>query len=152
MFGRKDSAAGLGHEQVGTILGKGSVVDGPLTTEQTTRIDGTVNGDFKTTGSLIVGQEGKITGAVICVNAYIAGEVTGNITAPEGKVEISDTGKVIGDVACKGIVIDENAVFQGQCDMTGVDKTAEASSDNKPAEDKPDEEKKEEEKKEEEKK
>jgi cytoskeletal protein CcmA (bactofilin family) len=141
MFGRKDSAAGLGHEQVGTILGKGSVVDGPLSAEQSTRIDGTVNGDVKIKGSLIVGQEGKITGAVSCVNAYIAGEITGNITAPEGKVEISDTGKVIGDVACKGIVIDENAVFQGQCDMTGVDKTAEAASDNKPAEEKTAEEK-----------
>ncbi len=139
MFGRKDSAGGPGHEQVGTILGKGSVVDGPFSAEQSTRIDGTVNGDVKINGSLIMGQEGKITGAVSCVNAYIAGEITGNITAPEGKVEISDTGKVIGDVACKGIVIDENAVFQGQCDMTGVDKTAE----EKPAEEKAEEKKEE---------
>ena len=58
------------------------------------------------------------------MNVYVAGEVTGNISAPQGKVEISDTGKVIGDVACKGIIIDENAVFQGQCDMTGIEKNS----------------------------
>ena len=31
---------------------------------------------------------------------------------------------MIGDVTCKGIVIDENAVFQGKCDMIGVDKSS----------------------------
>ncbi len=125
MFGsRKETAVDTALEQVGTIIGTGAVLDGPLTTMDSTRIDGTVKGNVTISGALIVGQEGKITGTVSCMNAYVAGEVTGNISAPQGKVEISDTGKVIGDVACKGIIIDENAVFQGQCDMTGVEKNS----------------------------
>ena len=75
---------------------------------------------------LIVGQEGKITGTVSAMNAYVAGEITGNVSAPQGKVEISDTGKVIGDVTCKGIIIDENAVFHGNCEMTSIDKSSAA--------------------------
>ncbi|MBR1670120.1 MAG: polymer-forming cytoskeletal protein [Butyrivibrio sp.] len=136
MFGvKKDTNVDPTLEQVGTILGPGSVLDGPLKTNDSTRIDGTVNGDVTVTGSLIVGQEGKITGAVSSLNAYIAGEITGNISSPQGKVEISDTGKVIGDVACKSIIIDENAVFQGQCDMTGVEKpAASAAPEQKEAE------------------
>ncbi|MCR4654441.1 MAG: polymer-forming cytoskeletal protein [Eubacterium sp.] len=125
MFGtRKETTVDPALEQVGTIIGPGAVLDGPLTTKDSTRIDGTVKGNVTISGALIVGQEGKIIGTVSAMNAYIAGEVTGAISAPQGKVEISDTGKVIGDVSCKGIIIDENAVFQGKCDMTGIEKSS----------------------------
>ena len=150
MFGnKKDTTVDPALEQVGTIIGPGAVLDGPLTTKDSTRIDGTVKGNVTISGALIVGQEGKITGTVSAMNAYIAGEVTGNISAPQGKVEISDTGKVIGDVTCKGIIIDENAVFSGQCDMTGIEKNSaevakeRAVADKESSEDKPFEEKKE---------
>ena len=117
MFGRKDTNSDPQLEQIGTIIGPGAVLGGPLSTNDSARIDGTINGDVTITGALVLGQDAKITGNVSCLNAYVAGQITGNISAPTGKVEISDTGKVIGDVTCKGIVIDENAVFQGKCDM-----------------------------------
>lgn len=156
MFGnKKDTTVDPALEQVGTIIGPGAVLDGPLTTKDSTRIDGTVKGNVTISGALIVGQEGKITGTVSAMNAYIAGEVTGNISAPQGKVEISDTGKVIGNVTCKGIIIDENAIFSGQCDMTGVERNSaevakeRAAADKEASEDKPSEDKKEEGKEEE---
>lgn len=148
MFGsKKDTTLDPSLEQVGTIIGPGAVIDGPLTTKDSARIDGTVNGNVTINGALIVGQNAKIVGTVSCLNAYIAGEVDGNISSPKGKVEISDTGKVIGDVTCKGIIIDENAVFQGKCDMTNLDKNSaavakeratadKASDDNKNTEEK----------------
>ena len=119
---KKDITLDEALEQVGTIIGPGAVIDGPITTKDSTRIDGTVKGNVTISGALIVGQSGKVVGTISAVNAYIAGEVTGNISVPKGKVEISDSGKVVGDVTCKGIIIDENAVFQGKCDMSGADK------------------------------
>ena len=75
MFGnRKDNSLDPALEQVGTIIGLGAVLDGPLTTKDSTRIDGTVRGNVTINGALIVGQEGKITGTVSAMNAYIAGE------------------------------------------------------------------------------
>ncbi len=141
MFGRKDSNSDLSLEQIGTIIGPGAVVGGPITTNDSARIDGTVNGDVTITGALVLGQDAKITGNVSCLNAYVAGQITGNVTAPTGKVEISDTGKVIGDVTCKGIIIDENAVFQGKCDMqgeagAGTEAAKTENSDEKPSEEK----------------
>ena len=146
MFGIKnDNNADPALEQVGTIIGPGAILDGPLTTKDSTRIDGTVKGNVTISGALIVGQEGKIYGTVSAVNAYVAGEINGNVSVPQGKIEISDTGKVIGDVTCKGIIIDENAVFQGQCDMANIDKSsaeiakeravADKESEETPAED-----------------
>ena len=129
MFGntKKDSTTATENEileQVGTIIGPGAVIDGPLTTKDSTRIDGTIKGNVNISGALIVGQEGKIFGTASGVNIYIAGEVNGNLSAPQGKVEISDTGKVVGDVICKGIIIDENAIFQGRCEMTGLERNS----------------------------
>ncbi len=143
MFGRKDTNSDLSLEQIGTIIGPGAVLGGPLSTSDSARIDGTINGDVTVTGALVLGQDAKITGNVSCLNAYVAGQITGNISAPTGKVEISDTGKVIGDVTCKGIVIDENAVFQGKCDMQEAGAAAADASGQVAATDKPAEENKE---------
>ncbi len=126
MFGNKNGGTEDNAllEQVGTIIGPGAVIEGPLTTKDSTRIDGTVKGNVTISGALIIGQDGKVIGTISALNVYVAGEVAGNITAPQGKIEISDTGKVNGDITCKGIIIDENAVFQGKCEMTGQDKSS----------------------------
>ena len=143
MFGsKKDNNVDPALEQVGTIIGPGAILDGPLTTKDSTRIDGTVNGNVTISGALIVGQEGKINGTVSAMNAYVAGDIIGNVSVPQGKVEISDTGKVIGDVTCKGIIIDENAVFQGKCDMTSLDKSSAEIAKERAAADKSSEENK----------
>lgn len=142
MFGNKkeDAATTTALEQVGTIIGPGAVLDGPLTTKDSTRIDGTVKGNVTISGALIVGQEGKIIGTVSAVNAYIAGEINGNVVSPQGKIEISDTGKVIGDITCKGIIIDENGIFQGKCEMTNIDKNSAEIAKERAAADKTSEE------------
>ena len=105
-------------EKVVTLIGSGAVCDGPFSSKDSTRVDGTINGAVRIDGSLIIGQTGKITGNIKAQNVFLAGEVTGNIDAGAGKVEISDTGKIVGDITTRSIVIDENAVFQGNCSMT----------------------------------
>ena len=145
MFGNKKETATIesAMEQVGTIIGLGAVIDGPLTTKDSTRIDGIVKGNVTISGALIVGQEARIDGTVSAMNVYVAGIINGNITAPQGKVEISDTGKVFGDVTCKGIIIDENAVFQGKCEMTNLDKNSAAIAKERATADKTGDDKKE---------
>ncbi len=105
-------------EKIVTLIGAGAVCDGPFSAKDSTRIDGTINGAVRIEGSLIVGQNGKIIGNVKAQNVFLAGEIQGNIDAAAGKVEISDTGKLTGDVTTRSIVIDENALFQGACTMT----------------------------------
>lgn len=137
MFGsKKEVTIDTALEQVGTIIGPGATIEGPLTTKDSTRIDGTIKGNVSVSGALIVGQEGKITGTVSCLNAYVAGEIIGNIISPKGKVEISDSGKVFGEITCKGIVIDENAVFHGKCEMTNLDRNSAAIAKERAAADK----------------
>jgi cytoskeletal protein CcmA (bactofilin family) len=107
-------------QKVVTVIGEGSLCDGPFSSRDTTRIDGTVNGTVRIDGSLIIGQTGRITGNVTAANVFLAGELNGNVDCSQGKIDISETGKLTGDITTKCIVIDENATFQGKCSMTST--------------------------------
>jgi len=102
--------------QISTLIGKGSELEGDFSVQGSARIDGKVNGNVTVTGTLIVGSKGSISGNVSAKAVVIGGEVLGDINAPE-KTELTATAKVLGDIATQIIVIDENAVFQGKCDM-----------------------------------
>lgn len=102
--------------KISSIIGEGTVIDGDYSAKGAVRMDGCINGDVQVTGVLIMGATGKITGDVTAASAVIGGELIGNLSA-ENKVELTGSAKVIGDIKTNGIVIDENAVFQGRCDM-----------------------------------
>lgn len=103
--------------KITTLIGQGSVCDGGLSTTGSTRIDGQINGNVTVKGTLILGASGIINGNVKADAVNIGGEVNGNIKAPK-KAEITSTAKVIGDIVTDIIIIDENAVFQGNITMT----------------------------------
>ena len=99
-----------------TILGKGALVNGDFIVKQSARIDGEVQGDVNVAGTLVVGAGARIDGNIQADVAIIGGDVVGNVQAPS-KVELTVTAKVIGDITTNVIVIDENAIFQGRCNM-----------------------------------
>ena len=109
--------------KVVTLIGKGAVCHGDFTAPDSARIDGEIKGDVTINGALIIGASGKVNGEVRAINVFIAGEVHGNVDASDGKLELSDTGTLIGNVRTRSIVIDENAHFQGNCTMTHVGET-----------------------------
>ncbi len=126
---KSENGVDIAAEPITSFIAAGAILDGPFTAKESTRVDGTINGNVSVNGSLIVGQEGKINGAVSVTNLFLAGEINGNVNASTGKVEISDTGKLIGDLSTKTLVIDENAVFQGQCQMTAEKTSAETAKE-----------------------
>lgn len=112
MFGKKETAV----VRINSILGPGSELQGNFTAEGSARIDGTVNGDVKVGGTLIVGSTGKICGNVEAEAIVIGGEILGNVFAPQS-AELTEKARVTGDVMTKDIMIDDSAVFQGKCNV-----------------------------------
>lgn len=110
MIGKKENTV------ITTILGRGSLINGDFIVKQSARIDGEIQGDVHVAGTLIVGAGARIDGNIDADTAIIGGDVVGNIEAPS-KVELTVTAKVIGDITTNVIVIDENAIFQGRCNM-----------------------------------
>lgn len=105
--------------KLNSIIGVDTVFTGTLRTKETTRIDGKIEGDVFSEGTLVIGQTGQIAGNVKSVNIIVAGEIKGDISVTE-KVEVVSTGRIFGDISTKGLVIDEHAVFQGKCIMNGA--------------------------------
>lgn len=102
--------------QIGSLLGPGAIVDGHFKTNGSARIDGEVKGNVEVESTLIIGETGKVDGDVTALSVTIGGEVLGDVDAQD-RVELMEGAKVLGDITTKVLVIDENAIFQGKCNM-----------------------------------
>lgn len=116
MFGKNNEPAGGG--KVDTIIGSGSHFKGDINVEGTLRVDGTVDGDITCSGDIIIGKSGVVRAGIKGRNVTVAGEVHGEIVL-EGKLEITATGRVQGDIEVDKLVISEGALFKGMSSMKG---------------------------------
>lgn len=113
--------------KINTMIGEGTIFDGDLTSPETIRIDGTVNGNCVCEKKLILSAEGKVTGNIAAQSVIISGKVDGDITVT-GKLELFSTGKIAGNITAGSLVIDEGACFDGRCTMTTASSNTSYSS------------------------
>ncbi len=98
------------------FLDRGSSFKGELEFEDTMRIDGKFNGRIRSKNELIVGESAHIEGEIHVGRIAISGTVVGKIKADQ-RVEIHRNGKVYSDIDTPALVIEEGAIFQGNCAM-----------------------------------
>ncbi len=98
-------------------LGQSLIIKGEVTGSEDLIIDGRVEGriDLKD-HNLTIGANGRVHAEIHARNVTVVGEVTGNIAADE-KVDLTDTGKVVGDVRAPRIAISDGAQFKGSVEM-----------------------------------
>lgn len=111
MLGKKDAEI-----KITTLVGSDAELKGDFTSGGSVRVDGKITGNVTVEKTLILGVTGSITGDVKAENVMIGGEILGDITV-SNKTELMETAKVVGDISTNLIVIDENAIFQGGCNM-----------------------------------
>ena len=98
------------------FLDRGSSFKGELEFEDTMRIDGKFNGRINSKNELIVGESATIEGDIHVGRVAISGTVIGRIVAAQ-RVEIHRNGKVYSDIDTPALIIEEGAIFQGNCVM-----------------------------------
>ena len=116
MFNSKQKVETVSTGMINTIIGGNSKVEGLLEASDPTRVDGLVQGKILSKSSVIVGEHGVVRGDINAVEILIAGTVYGNLKA-EQRIELTETGRVLGDLVTKTLVIDEGASFKGSCTM-----------------------------------
>jgi cytoskeletal protein CcmA (bactofilin family) len=99
-----------------TLLGRGVEFKGVVNFDGTVRVDGRVEGEIHTTGTLIVGEHAVIKGVVSAGVLMNSGKINGTITANE-KIQILKPGILVGDIRTPLIAIEEGSHFHGMCDM-----------------------------------
>jgi cytoskeletal protein CcmA (bactofilin family) len=113
---RKDVTPSGEPDKVTTIIGLGTEIKGNIKATGGMRIDGRVEGEIHLEGDLVVGEEGVVEAAVKTRNITIAGELRGNVEAT-GRIEIVSTGRLLGDIVVSALIINEGALFDGNCQM-----------------------------------
>ncbi|MDQ3280328.1 MAG: polymer-forming cytoskeletal protein [Acidobacteriota bacterium] len=98
------------------FLDRGATFRGELDFEDTMRIDGKFHGSIRSKNELIVGESAHIEGDIHVGRVAISGTVVGKIIADQ-RVEIHRNGKVYSDIDTPALVIEEGAIFQGNCVM-----------------------------------
>lgn len=104
------------NARVSTIIGADFVLDGHFTAKEPVRIDGEIKGNIKSESLLIIGPTGNVKGNIDASDVVIGGHVEGDILS-NGRIEVASTGKIGGSITTRSLIIDENAVFTGQCTM-----------------------------------
>ncbi|MFV0469601.1 MAG: polymer-forming cytoskeletal protein [Dysgonomonas sp.] len=101
------------------VLSAGTVLTGNLVTGDDIRIDGTIEGNIISSGKIIIGNNGTVSGDIECHNVDLMGKVTGNIQCSE-IVILRSTAKLLGDVKTQIIEIEPGATFTGSCQMNNA--------------------------------
>src|SRR5690606_14925533 len=117
---KQESNNRVGSRKIDTFIGKDSTFTGNIESTGTIRIDGKFEGEIVTKGDLVIGESGAVQGKIKAENIIIAGKVQGEVEAA-GKLELVPTGNLQGEAKMALLVVEEGAVFQGNCQQYSKD-------------------------------
>jgi cytoskeletal protein CcmA (bactofilin family) len=102
--------------RLGTIIGKGTNIEGTVNIEGATRIDGTVTGKLVADDVITVGATGVVKAEIKARSIVVGGRVEGNLIATE-KIELQAKSELIGDITAKSLLVEHGAIFHGNSKM-----------------------------------
>lgn len=111
-----DEKNGFSSKGLHTVIGAGTIIEGTLTIGHDVRVDGTIKGKLIIDGDLIVGSTGVIEADIEVNSTKLGGKIIGNLNAKE-RIELEENATVMGDIKTIDLVINEGAVFHGNCTM-----------------------------------
>ena len=106
------------------FVGGGTVVTGEANFKAMMRVDGHLSGRVSSTsGTLIVGANGKVDANIEVAVAVIHGTINGDIIATQ-RLELGRAAKVHGNIQTPSLIIEQGAIFEGTCKMLQMSQAA----------------------------
>lgn len=107
-----DQSRAPNQARSGGLLSRGVSIKGTVKFHNELLIDGEVEGEIQSTGTLSIGEHAKIVGAIQARSVKVKGSVQGDISATE-RCELQAGCTLRGDIESPRLVVDENATFLG---------------------------------------
>jgi len=101
------------------VVAKNTAIIGDIISEGDFRIDGTLEGNIKTKGRVIIGISGSVKGKIDAVNSDIEGKFSGDLLVQE-TLTIKATAIIYGDVVIGKLSVEPGATFNASCSMRGA--------------------------------
>lgn len=102
----------------GGLLSSGVSIKGDVTFRTELVIDGKVEGTIKSSGTLTVGEHGRILGEIRAGSVTVRGTVEGNVFASD-RCALQAGATLRGDIEAPRLAVDENATFFGSAKISG---------------------------------
>ena len=99
-----------------TIVGQTMLIKGNLEGDEDLTVQGRIEGSLSLTKTLIIEPNGVVKADVSVANAVVSGVMVGNLTASDS-LEITETGRMVGDIRAPRVIIVEGASVRGKVDM-----------------------------------
>ncbi len=96
------------------VISAGTLIDGKFSATENVRLDGTIKGEIKCEKRLVMGEQGKVIGDVVTVDAVIMGTVEGELKA-SGTLTLKGSAFIKGTITAKYMVVEEGARYNGEC-------------------------------------
>ena len=110
------------------VVAKNTAIIGDIISEGDFRIDGTLEGNIKTKGRVIIGVSGSVKGKIDAVNSDIEGKFSGDLLVQE-TLTIKATAVISGDVVIGKLSVEPGATFNASCSMRGAIKELNKSNE-----------------------
>lgn len=114
---KEHMATDTGAQQ--NTIAKGSTVTGDIESDGDFRIEGTIEGNVKTPGKVVLGRTGIIKGTLTSANADIEGKFSGKLILTD-TLSLKSTAYVEGEVEVAKLAVEPGANFNATCVMKGT--------------------------------
>lgn len=120
-FDWNDDTSATGFEAA-SIVDRGSSFEGVFRSQKDLRVEGELKGTITCEGTLFVAEGATVSATIDAEHVTVAGDVHGEMRC-RGRLQILPSGRVRARVATGSLVIQEGAIYEGELDMAGVERT-----------------------------
>jgi cytoskeletal protein CcmA (bactofilin family) len=99
-----------------SLVSKDAVWDGKLACTGDVRVEGRLEGEVETAGTLYVAAEARVHGTVRARSVMLAGEIEGQLRCEE-RLEILPGGSARGEIDTGSLVVHEGAFIESKFQM-----------------------------------
>ncbi|SDR76063.1 protein CcmA, bactofilin family [Formosa sp. Hel1_31_208] len=100
-------------------IAKGTIITGDIISEGDFRIEGSIQGNIKTPGKVVIGKTGIINGTLKSANADIEGKFSGKLMLSD-TLSLKSSAHVEGEVEVGKLAVEPGATFNATCMMKGA--------------------------------
>lgn len=119
MYSDKKNKGAIDSVSQQNIISQNTKIVGDVVSEGPFRIDGTIEGNLKTPGKVVVGKSGLIKGTLEGTNADFEGSFSGKLIL-SGTLTLKDSAIIDGEVVIGKLAVEPGATFNATCSMKGA--------------------------------
>lgn len=102
-------------KQIDTLIAEQCTLEGDLTTQNSIKVDGRIQGTLRAEGRAIIGETGVVKGDVHAVDLLVLGRLEGNVHAQ--RLHLHASAQIHGNIEAETLQVDPGARYQGSVTM-----------------------------------